>query len=421
MNKSHLTLFIILLLVFKTEAQTSVLSVADSLYQSGDYKSALTKLGKVQPQTFSVLVKQGEIYQKTNNYSKAIELYKKALSKKESLKVKQALGKSYLAQGNANQTIQIYEEILFKDSANLLLKFDLAKLYTKEYRKNDAITLLESLIQADSLNPGYYYELGKIYKNKGASGFMKSGNYFLDTYRRDSTHLKSIYELSKFYKQIRFKDSTMVFIDKGLKINPKSINFNQLKANESYANKDFQTTLIYLKKLEELNFKTIFTYKLFGLTYMKLEDYDNAEKYFEKALKRNFEDASLYYNIGILKKIQGDLKAAEMNFMISIMNLKPDIDKQYYELGLIHLEQKKLQKAISDFKKSYENNSNNHYALFQLAMASNDFYKDKTIALKYFETYLKRFDSKDKDITAYVTKQLREMKKEFFMEGVKIE
>ena len=88
---------------------------------------------------------------------------------------------------------------------------------------------------------------------------------------------------------------------------------------------------------------------------------------------------------------------------------------------MINIEQKKLQKAVTNFKKSYENNSNNYYALFQLAIASDDFYKDKTIALKHFENYIKRFDSRDKDMTAYVTKRLREMKKEFFMEGVKIE
>lgn len=421
MNKTHLVLFIILFLIFKIEAQTSVLSIADSLYQYGNYKDALKELEKVKPPTYNILIKQASIYQKTNNYSKAIDLYTRALQKKESLKIKRELGNSYLAQGNANKTIDIYEEILEKDTTNLLLKFDLAKLYTKEYRKNDAIPLLEALIKADSLNPGYYYELGKIYKNKGALGFMKSGNYFLDTYRRDSTHLKSIYELSKFYEQLKFKDSTTIFIDKGLRINPKSINFNQLKAKEAYGNKDYQTTLIYLKILEELQFKTIFTYKLFGLTYMKLEDYDNAEKYFKKALKKNYSDASLHYNMGILKKLQGDLKAAEMNFMISIMNLKPDVYKQYYEIGLINLEQNKLQKSVANFKKSYENNSNNYYALFQLALASDDFYKDKTIALKHFENYIKRFDSKDKDMTAYATKRLREMKKEFFMEGVKIE
>lgn len=206
-----------------------------------------------------------------------------------------------------------------------------------------------------------------------------------------------------------------------MRINPKSINFNQLKAKEAYGKKDYQTALIYLKKLEDLQFKTIFTYKLFGLTYMKLEDYDNAEKYFKKVLKKNYGDASLHYNMGVLQKLKGDLKGAEFSFMFSIMSQKPDVDKQYYEIGLINLEQKKLQKAIGNFKKSYENNSNNYYALFQLALATDDFYKDKTIALKHFENYIKRFDSKDKEMTAYVIKRLKDMKKEFFMEGVKIE
>jgi len=88
----------------------------------------------------------------------------------------------------------IYKEIIQKDSSNLLLKFNLAKLYTKEYRKKDAIPLLEELIKADSLNPEYYYELGMIYKNKGARGFLKSGNYFLSSYKIDTTYIKSVYE-----------------------------------------------------------------------------------------------------------------------------------------------------------------------------------------------------------------------------------
>ncbi len=421
MNKTHLTLFILLLVIFKTEAQTSILSVADSLYQSGNYKDALKELEKAKPTTFNILIKQASIYQKTANYYKAINLYNKALSKNESLKVKRELGNSYLAQGNANKAIDIYEEILEKDTVNLLLKFDLAKLYTKEYRKNDAIPLLEALIKADSLNPGYYYELGKIYKNKGALGFMKSSNYFLDTYRRDTTHLKSIYELSKFYKQLKFNDSTALFIDKGLRINPNSINFNQLKVKDLYAKKQYGKTLYYLEKLEELNFKGLFTYKYYGMTFMKLKDYDLAEKYFRKALKINWKDAQVPYYLGLMDKDLGDLKGAEMNFIMSIMKLKPEIDKQLFQLGLISLDQKNSKKAIKYFKEAYENNSANYYALFQLAMAADNFYIDKTIALKHFENYMKRFDTKDKEMTAYVTKRLREMKKEFFMEGVKIE
>ncbi len=420
MRKINLSIFIILFLVFKTEAQTSVLNFADSLMQIGNYKNALKELEKVKPQTYYTLVKQGEIYQKIAKYYKSIELYNKALIKKESLRVKQELGKVYLAQGNPNQAIKIYEEVLKKDSLNLLLKFELAKLYTKEYRKNDAISLLESLIKSDSLNPGYYYELGKIYKNKGALGFMKSGNYFLETYRLDTTHLKSIYELTKFYKQLRFKDSTSLFIDKGLEINSKSINFNQLKVKDLISKKRYVDALFFLEKLEELNFKFLFTYKYYGMTYMKLKDYDMAEKYFKIALKMDWKDAQVLYYLGLINKEKGDLKSAEMNFIMSMMNLKPEIDKQLFELGLIALDRKDLKKACKYFKESYENNSRNHYALFQLALASDDFYKDKKIALKYYKWYVERFSSQDKKMYDYSIRRIRDLTKEFFMEGVQI-
>ena len=421
MKKTSLTLFIILFLIFKTEAQTSVLSVADSLMQTGNYQLALKKLEKENPQTFEVLVKQGEIYQKTGSYSKAIVRYNSALAKKESIRVKQALGKSYLLSGNANQAITIYEEVLKKDSLNLLLKYDLAKLYTKEYRKNDATPLLKALIKADSLNSGYYYNLGKIYQNKGASGFMKSGNYFLDTYKLDTAHLKSIYELTKFYKQLRFKDSTTLFIDKGLVINVKSINFNQLKVKDLYARKQYVNTLGYLEKLEKLNYKGLFTYKYYGMTYMKLKDYELAKRYFKKAQKINWQDAQVLYYLGLIDKEQGDLKGAEMNFMMSIMHLKPEIDKQLFELGLISVEQKESQKAIKYFKEAYQNNSKNYFALFQLALASDDYYEDKKIALKYYKRYVERYSSKDKKMYDYATKRIKHFTKEFFMDGIKIE
>jgi tetratricopeptide (TPR) repeat protein len=407
--------------VFRSVAQSADLSVADSIFRTGNYKNALNILEKIKPQDFNVLVKQGKIHQKTGNYSKAIAFYSKALQQKESLSVQQELGRSYLAHGNLDKAIRIYEEIIAKDSMNLLLKFELAKLYTREYRKDDAIPLLEDLIKADSLNPGYYYELGKIYKNKSARGFLKSGNYFLSAYRIDTTHLKSIYELTKFFDKIRFKDSTRLFIRKGLQLDPSSINFNQLMVKNLFKNKQYDSTLVYLKRLEDLNFKTLFTYKMFGFTYMKKEDYIQAKEYFKKARNIDRQDAQVLYYLGLISKENGDLKEAEMYFRMSIMYLKPEIDKQLFELGMIAQEQKNYKKAIDNFKKAYENNSRNHLALFQLALAMDNYYKDKKIPLKYYQKYVERFQDNDKKIFDYAVKRIREIRKDFFNEGVKIE
>ena len=74
------------------------------------------------------------------------------------------------------------------------------------------------------------------------------GQSYLDAFNKDTLHLKSIYELAKFLKELRYKDSTMFFINKGLKIDSVNVNFLQLKANVLYFSKDFKNAITYLNK-----------------------------------------------------------------------------------------------------------------------------------------------------------------------------
>ena len=149
-----------------------------------------------------------------------------------------------------------------------------------ERKVRKSIKLFTELSEQDPKNPNYHYYLGLAYdkvKKDPSVGFLKA-------FELDSMHLKSIYRLAKFYDDIDVKDSASIFIDKGLKINPESINFNQLKAKDAYYNKDYEVSLTHLERLDTvLNFKTLFTYKLFGLIYLKLEDYKQAENLFFKS------------------------------------------------------------------------------------------------------------------------------------------
>jgi hypothetical protein len=67
-------------------------------------------------------------------------------------------------------------------------------------------------------------------------------------------------------------------------------------------------------------------------------------------------------------------KFAEMSFMLSIMNQKPELDKNYLKLGMIQLALNEQKRAITSFEKGLENNSRNYELLFQLALASDNYY-----------------------------------------------
>jgi len=415
-------LFIILILVsFNFEAQTSVLNVVDSILQTGNYQAALFELKKVDNPSFEIHEKIASIYQKTGNNSKAIEFYDKIFKLNPSNKIKEQLGKSYQFLGNSDKAIEIYTEVLQTNPDNLLLTYNLAKLYMSERKVNQGIKLLKALSKKDSLNPNYQYQLGVAYEKLGQKGAFDSANSFLKAYKIDSLHLKSIYNLAKFYRKLNFKDSATFFIDRGLKINPKSVNFNQLKAKDAFYKKEFDTTLVYLKRLEDLNFKTMFTYKLYGLTYLNMKNFDKAEEAFKVAQGIDYKDASVAYNLGLVQKEMKKFDKAAYYFSMSIYYQKPKLDKNYYQLGLVQLKKKETKRALKSFEEGYKNNWKNYQLLFQLAMTEDDYYKDKRIALKHFEKYIDTFSDRDKESTQYAKQRIKEIKKKLFMDGEKVD
>lgn len=412
MQKKLLLIFF-LIVIFKTDAQTSVLAIADNYLEKGNYKVALQKLKAEESPSAEVLHKIADIYQKTGNYANAIQYYNDVYALKPSYKVKEQLGKCYQYTGNSEKAMELQSEVLKANPDNLLLQYNLAKLYAANRIIGKAIDLLNGLVEKDATNPNYHYELGEAYEKIKKD----PSKQYLKAYKLDTTHVKSIYQLAKFFNKVKVRDSAGLFIDKGLTINMNNLNFLQLKAQHEFLKKEYDSTLVYLKKLEAQNFKTPFVNKLFGLSYFKLEDYENSLLYFNKVKKADFTDTGTLFNIGLVHAAMKEYEKAQMSFYMSIAFQKPDVDKNYFELGKVHLELKEVKKAIESFREGYQNNPRNYQLLFQIAMLSDSFYKDKKIVLKHYEKYVEKFSTYDEKSTLYAKSRIKEIKKALFMKG----
>lgn len=416
--KKILLILTLLISVLKTEAQSSVFSIVDSLLLKGNYQKALLILDEA-PKTVLVLDKIGAIYQTTGNYNKAISYYLEALEIEPNESIKVKLGDSYNSAGLNNNALSIFEEIIEQDSLNLIVANSLAKLYVSKKQPKKAEQIYRHLKKCDSLNPEYPYRLAQTLEKQDE--FYSMGDNYLEAYNIDTLHIKSIYGLAKFFKKLRYKDSTMLFIDKGLQIDSLNTNFLQLKANELYFSKQFEKAIVQLNKLDSLNFRSVTTYEMFGMCYYNLGEFELAEKQFNNALKINRNDSPILYRLATLYYDKENSKLAKFYLMRSISAGKGELDKQYYLRGIIAKEEKELKQAVTYFEKSCSYNYKNYKALFELALASDIYYKDKKISLKYFERFIERFKSKDKLMTTYATNRIKEIKKELFMEGIKVE
>ncbi|NLP58024.1 tetratricopeptide repeat protein [Lutibacter sp. B1] len=412
--KKILIVSIVLFTVLKTEAQTSVFSVVDSLLLKGNYQKALGLLEN-EPKNTQVFDKMADIFQDIGNYTKANEFYTKALEDEDNNIIKIKLAKVLKAQGLTDKAITLYETILQKDSTNLLVANNLGKLYLGVNQPKKAQKIYKFLKEKDPTNPNYSYQIGESLglQNK----FLKQGQSYLDAYNLDTLHFKSIYELAKFFKKLKYKDSTMLFIDKGLQIDKNSLNFNQLKANELYYLKDFNGALKYLSRLDSLNFISLNTYEMFGMCYYNLKELDSAETYFKKAIRLDRNNPKILYRMANLYYEKEDMKLAKLYLTMSIMYAKPDLDKQYFLLGTIFKEENDFKQALTNFEKAFQNNSKNFKALFEIATTSDVYYKDSKIALLHYKKYIERFENKDLQMTLYANKRIDKLKKELFIKG----
>ena len=206
---------IILLTVFKTEAQPSVLSVADSLYAYGNYTKAI------------------QIYKTHNNPS---EVYDK-------------IAKAYLAIGNDGEALLNYDLSLKANPDNALIKYDYAKLLSRHQKLEEASVLLKELLNIDTKNPNYHYELGLVFELQSDTLAINS---FKNAFDLDSTHQKAIYKIAEDYLVNRKHNLSLKYIDTGLRAYENNIELINLKALNYYWDEKYVESAKWFEKEIEL-------------------------------------------------------------------------------------------------------------------------------------------------------------------------
>ncbi|WP_299670220.1 hypothetical protein [uncultured Polaribacter sp.] len=417
MTKNILILF--LLIVVKVEAQTSTFSTIDSLFENGRYQLALSQLKAINPPTFLSNYKTALIYESIDNYKQTASYLEQALIFKEDKKASLKLAKVYQRLNKSNEAVLIYENLLAKDSMNLVLAYQLGKLYlkTKSYKKS--ISAFKNLIKHDSTNAYYSYQLALAY------AFVKDRdrmiNSFLDVYKKDTTHLKAIAHLASSYSKLNEKDSTNLFIEKGLLLDKNHINLNKLKINNLYREKNYVETIPLLLNLDSIDTKETFSISMLGRVYYSLDSLEKSKKYFKKLYRVDRANFKALTYLGHIAMKEKDYKTAGFNYTMATFIGKEKRDEEYFGLATMFYETKKPKQALLNFEKAYKENSMNYNALFQLAKISDAYYKDKKIAYKHYVKYMDNFQERDQDADIFIKRRISEIKKEFFMKGEKLE
>lgn len=351
---------ILLLILFKTEAQTSVLNMADSLYVNG-------------------------------NYSKAIEQYKVYENQSE---VFDKIAKAYIAIGNYDEALKNYEASIEANPEDALLKFEYARLLSKTKKYEAAVKVFNNLVYIDDKNPNYHYELGLVLEKLKDTLAI---NQYRFAYELDETHQKAIYKIAKYYLQKRKLELILI----------------SLKAQNYYWRQNYREAIKWFEKLIELGESSEFIYEKISLSYAQNYDYEKAIENRLKALKFNSKDPTTMYVIGTYYERLADYEKAEEYISNALKLLDKPLDAEYAKLATVLNHQKKYPEAITALKKAIKESPESEFSHLRLAITLETYYADYDAKLKALEDFKKKFP--DSRMHEFVDDRISKIKKEKFL------
>ena len=154
------------------------------------------------------------------------------------------------------------------------------------------------------------------------------------------------------------------------------------KGNQFVKTQDYKNAAKEYEEALKVDPENAYATLLLGMTYANLKDYDKALQYAEKAVKLQ-PGFTAYYNLGLIYANKNETKKA-LQALDQALAANPASYQAHYQKGALYSSQKEYAKAIESYQQSIKLNPQYDKALLGLAGAYY-FQGDKATAQKQVE------------------------------------
>ncbi len=367
MNK--IFILVLILIACKAEAQTSALAIADSLYAVGEYSEAIKKLEAIS-------------------------------NKNESLHLK--LAKYQASKGDPKQALQHYKIILEQNPDKVLTALNYGKLLKKTGGMLEkADSLFATLSENYPSNANFKYERGLIKEKMQDSTAL---DYFQRALLSEPSHAGSLYKIAKErLRQSKYKQAENL-CQRGLKKHPQNTALRSILAQTFSASQQFEKAIPEYQKLLDSGKENEFILLKLGSAYYHTNKLPEAISVYKKSLQYEDKNSATHFSLGKLYTRTGDLDKSETHLLMAILIKDQSVDAEYFSLGLTYKLQKKYKKALEYFEKALDEDPDNERALYERAIAADNYFEDHETVLNYYRAYLNKYEVNGNEGMVYLTK-----------------
>ncbi len=328
-------------------------------------------------EAFSVMYykSSGEFFEKFNDYTQAVKIYKKAIKKTQREELfYHKIADICIRRNKMDSAVDCYKRALEANPSNRDVLIKLATVTQTFFPENinEAIDCYSKLLELEEDTAQIYYELGHLYLNKVDK--IHAVSAFKLALEKDCDNPFYNNSLAYSFVQAELYDEAIEYYQKAIKLNPDkkwtsivcqalgSI-YYQIKGNIEAAVASFQAGIILDPENSEICLSL-------GDAYMAEKDLDNAIRAYCDSISINSEDYRAYSKVGIALWEKDYLEEAIVAYHRAI-ELNPEYDIANNNLGVIYLDGIGVpEEAILYFKSAIEINPNYTLAYFNAGRAA---------------------------------------------------
>lgn len=378
MNKLIITF--IILLAGKVGAQAPALSIADSLYAVGEYSEAIKKLERVSPRTEAVSLK---------------------------------LAKFQMSRGNTAAALENYKNVLEENPDRVLTAINYAAALVKANRLQAADSVFQSLSDRYPDNANFYYQRGLIAEGEEKEEALE---LYKKTVDLETSHPGALYKLARNELQKSSYDMAKNYCLMGLEEHPENISLLSILGQTYSARLQYKKAIPVYEKLIALGQESEFIFSKLGFAYYQERDLKAAIDIYKRSLEIEDRNSAVHHSLGKIYADTGELEKSEQHHLMAILIKKQPVDAEYLSLALTYKLQKKHKNTFKYLNKALEENPDNERALYERAIAADNYFADLKTKLDFYQAYLNKYGEAGNEDMIYLTKtRMRDLRKELHL------
>ncbi len=310
--------------------------------------------------------------------------------------------------GYMKECIQHTEEALVIDSSSVQLWYRLTKAYEKRGNFKAAYNAAMQLVAlAGHLSTYRKIAATLAVQNRQYSAAIQA---YMEALKLSPTDEEAGYSLSKLLYALELYPQAENIALQFMAIDSTHPGFLALLPKVYYQLKEYQKAKIWGYHFLARHDTTPDIAKIMATSAVHTESYDSAFAFFEYLGRQNEMSEGTYFYKAYAFEQSGKRDSAQFNYARAIeMAESPNMGQYRLRLAMVLDASESYPEAIEQYKKAYAHTKNEEI-LYYLARAYDRYYQDKTVAMDYYERYLKESDTVTNPTKEYASARISQIK-----------